>query len=49
MPKRFEDYQMNSIVPIDPTFQALNEVLESGVLQHVDINIAKRLVTSIFQ
>lgn len=51
MPKRYEDFQMYSIVtrPYDSKLQALSEVMESGILNNMDADIAKRLISSIFQ
>ena len=50
-PRRYEDYQMASMVPRpqDPRFQALQQVLGSGVLEELDSEMARRVVNSIFQ
>lgn len=46
MPVRYQDFQLNSTVPVlpDPGFQALNQLLASGVLQKVDVVMARRHV-----
>ncbi|XP_060552194.1 uncharacterized protein LOC132713574 [Ruditapes philippinarum] len=51
-PKRYEDFQMYGIVntsttPYDSRFKALETLIGSGVLQTMDIDTARKIVTSL--
>ncbi|XP_060557360.1 uncharacterized protein LOC132717812 [Ruditapes philippinarum] len=51
-PKRYEDFQMYGMVntsttPYDSRFKALETLIGSGVLQTMDIDTARKLVTSL--
>ncbi|XP_052765479.1 putative RNA-binding protein Luc7-like 2 [Mya arenaria] len=50
-PSRYEDFHMHSLVtrPTDSRIQALEELVNSGILKNIDAMIAQKLVDSVFK